>query len=191
MSGKRNPNYTIPPLPPSLPTTVGEGGSMHMSIPTHTRVGFKGHYQPVLSLQDTPARVPTCVLGNMPPSERVTDTWNLLCLPGQFPCREGRKGGLVQGFINLTVDCNSNLSYIGIVSGNRLRRRGRRQWVTAILLLLPALLPSAEVQKNGAARAGSTPSSRLEEKGLVKFSVGKEKANLCHGAWPPQQKKHR
>lgn len=56
VSGKRNPNYTIPPLPPPLPTTLGEGGSMHVSIPTHTCVGgVKGQYQPVLSLQDTPA----------------------------------------------------------------------------------------------------------------------------------------
>lgn len=36
------------------------------------------------------------------------------------------KRGLIQGFINLRVDCDRNLSYIGTVSGNRLRRRGRR-----------------------------------------------------------------
>lgn len=114
----------------------------------------------------------------MPPSEQRTDTWDLLCLLGWFPCSGGRKGGLIQGFINLTVDCNSNLSYIGIVSGNRLRRRGRRQWVTATLLLLPALLPSTEVQKNGAARVGLIPSSRLESKGLVN-SVQARKRQSC------------
>lgn len=115
----------------------------------------------------------------MPPLEQITDTRDLLCPLGRFPCRGGRKGGLIQGFINLTVDCNRNLSYIGIVSGNRLRRRGRRQWVTATLLLLPASLPSAEAQKNGAARVSLAPSSRL-----VKLHVGKENVKLCCGAQP-------
>lgn len=84
--------------------------------------------------------------------------------------------GLIQGFINLTVDCNRNLSYIAIVSGNRLRRRGRRQWVTATLSALP---PSAEAQRNRKARVGLAPSSRL-----IKLHVGKEKAKLCRGTRP-------
>jgi len=162
----------MPPLPPPLPTVLGESGERCCA---HMGGGFKGSYQPALSPQAAPARVPTHVLGDGSPLEQIIDTWDLLCPLGWFRCRGGRKGGLIQGFINLTVDCNRSLSYIGTVSGNRLRR-GRRRWVTATLLLLPALLPSAKAQKHGAAHVGLASSS-----GLVKLHVGKEKAKLDHG----------
>lgn len=159
--GKKNPNYTTHlSLPLFLPSSVRV-----LSVPAHTCLTFRVN-------QATPARVPTRVLGNVPPSEQRTDTRDLLCPLGQFPWIGGTNGGLIQGFINLIVDCNRNLSYIGTVSENRLRRRGKRQWVTATLLL-PASLPSAEAQKNGSARADLVPSSRL-----IKLHVGKGKAKL-------------
>lgn len=75
------------------------------------------------------------------------------------------------------------MSYIGTVSGNRLRRRGRREWVVATLLLLPDSLPSAESQKNKAVCVGLIPSSRP-----IRLHGGKEKAKLGVAA---SYKKHR
>lgn len=113
---------------------------MHIpSLPVHPHgVNVPATCQPPTA-PGPPHWVPMGVLGNRPPLEQITHPWYLFCHWDGFPVEGGRKGGLAQGFINLRAHCNSDLSYLGTVSGNRLGMRQKTRRCTH-----PTELPGRE-----------------------------------------------
>lgn len=79
-------------LPLFLPSSVRVA-----NVPVHfCAVSFKGLKVLIKwssTCRATPARVPTRVLGNVPPWEQRTGTQDLFCLLGSFPAEVGEKGG--------------------------------------------------------------------------------------------------